>query len=93
MLSSVLRSSRAIQMNIHIMRAFVRMREFIASNGQLATRVERLERGHQRTAWVIGVLVEDIDRLGAEVKQMKALCAKKSQYGFPAKALHARSSE
>jgi hypothetical protein len=39
------------------------MRELIASNRNLAARVERLERGHDRAASVIDILVEDIDRL------------------------------
>jgi hypothetical protein len=34
---------------------------------------ERLERGQDRTASVIEILVEDIDRLAGEIKQMKAL--------------------
>jgi hypothetical protein len=32
-----------------------------------------LERSHDRTASVIEILVEDIDRLSGEVRQMKAL--------------------
>jgi phage regulator Rha-like protein len=43
MLSSVLRSPRAIAVNIEIMRAFVRMREMLASNQQLARRIDQLE--------------------------------------------------
>jgi hypothetical protein len=35
--------------------------------------VEKLERGHDRTASVIEVLVEDIDRLAHDLRQMKAL--------------------
>jgi hypothetical protein len=73
MLSSVLNSERAVQMNIVIVKAFVRMRELIASNKDIAARVEKLERSHDRTASVIEVLVEDIDRLAHEVKEMKAL--------------------
>jgi phage regulator Rha-like protein len=73
MLSSVLNSQRAIQMSILVVNAFVRMRELIAANKDLAARIDRLERGHDRTASVIEVLVEDIDRLAVEVKQMKAL--------------------
>ena len=83
MLSSVLNSERAVQMNIQIIRAFVRMRELVASNKDLATRVEKLERGHHQTASVIEVLVEDIDRMALEVKHMKALPpAKKRRIGF-----------
>ena len=44
MLSSVLRSERAIQVNIMIVRAFVRMRELMAANRDIAARIEKLER-------------------------------------------------
>ncbi len=73
MLSAVLRSERAIQMSIAIIRAFVRMRELIAANKDIAARVEKLERSHDRTSSVIEILVDDIDRLAGDVKQMKAI--------------------
>ena len=44
MLSSVLRSTRAVQVNIEIMRAFVRLRQMLASNADLARRLAALER-------------------------------------------------
>ena len=44
MLSSVLRSPRAVQVNIEIMRAFVRLRELIATNKDLARRLDELEK-------------------------------------------------
>lgn len=44
MLSSVLHSERAIQVNIAIMRAFVRLRQMLASNAQLARRLNELEK-------------------------------------------------
>src|ERR1700693_5574217 len=50
MLSAVLRSDRAVQMSIAIVRTFVRMRELMAANKDIAARVEKLERGHDRTA-------------------------------------------
>jgi hypothetical protein len=43
MLSSVLRSPRAVQVNIAIMRAFVKLREIIASHKELARRLEEME--------------------------------------------------
>ena len=43
MLSSVLRSSRAVQVNIAIMRTFVRLRELLLSNTDLARKLEALE--------------------------------------------------
>lgn len=44
MLSSVLRSKRAVTMNIEIMRAFVRLREVLTSNREVAERLSQLER-------------------------------------------------
>ena len=44
MLSSVLRSSRAVRVNIEIMRVFVRMRHLAQSNAELARKIDRLER-------------------------------------------------
>mgnify|MGYP001614833503 CR=1 FL=1 len=44
MLSSVLRSKRAIQVNVEIMRAFVRLRQMLASHADLARKLDALER-------------------------------------------------
>ncbi len=44
MLSSVLNSPRAVQVNIEIMRAFVRLRDVMATNRELAQRLGELER-------------------------------------------------
>jgi hypothetical protein len=44
MLSSVLHSQRAIQVNIAIMRAFVRLREILSTHKDLARKLEDLER-------------------------------------------------
>jgi len=43
MLSSVLKSERAVQVNVEIMRAFVRLREFVSHNHELARRLDDLE--------------------------------------------------
>jgi len=44
MLSSVLRSNRAVQVNIEIMRAFVRLREVLATHKDLAAKLEAIEK-------------------------------------------------
>ena len=43
MLSSVLHSERAIQINITIMKTFVRMREMLVGNKELAKRLDELK--------------------------------------------------
>jgi phage regulator Rha-like protein len=44
MLSSVLKSKRAVQVNIEIVRAFVRLREILATHKDLARKLEALEK-------------------------------------------------
>ncbi len=44
MLSSVLQSRRAVRVNIEIMRAFVKLRELLISNKDLAQKLDRLEK-------------------------------------------------
>ena len=44
MLSSVLHSKRAVQVNIAIIRAFVRLREILATHKELARKLEDLEK-------------------------------------------------
>ncbi len=44
MLSSVLRSKRSVQVNIEIMRVFVRLREMLATHKELASKFEKLEK-------------------------------------------------
>ena len=43
MLSSVLRSKQAVQVNIEIMRAFVRLREMLSMHKELAQKLAELE--------------------------------------------------
>ena len=44
MLSSVLRSKRAVRVNIEIMRAFVQLRQMLSSRADLARKLEALEK-------------------------------------------------
>jgi hypothetical protein len=58
-------------MNIAIMRTFVRMRELMVTHEDIAARVGKLERGQERAASVIEVLVEDIDRLSRKIGKIR----------------------
>jgi len=53
MLSSVLNSKRAIQVNIHIMRAFVRIREWLSSHRDLQEKIKKLERKFDKKFTVV----------------------------------------
>lgn len=60
MLSSVLRSKRAIQANISIMRAFVKVRELGAQNREILQKLNALEKRVDRHDADIGALIDAI---------------------------------
>ncbi len=63
MLSSVLRSKRAVAVNIAIMRAFVRLREVLATHKDLAHRMADLEREQKAQGQQIGEVFKAIQKL------------------------------
>ena len=65
MLSSVLRSKQAIQVNVAIMRAFVRLRETLALHKELAAKLTELERRIEGHDAAIQSLFEAIRQLMA----------------------------
>jgi hypothetical protein len=76
MLSAILKSQRAIDTSIMIIRTFVLLREMIAANKDLAERVRKLETSQHDIVSVIDVLVK-------EIQNMKALpLPSKGKIGF-----------
>lgn len=71
MLSSVLNSERAVEINIEIMRAFVRLREMILSNKDLARKLDALERKFESHDVHIRSLFEAIRQLMAPPEPKK----------------------
>ena len=63
MLSTVLNSERAIQVNIAIMRAFVKLRELLLTHKDLAQKLEELERKYQLHETDIQVIFGAIKKL------------------------------
>jgi len=53
MLSSVLNSERAVLVNIEIMRAFVKLRQMLASNAELSRRLDALESKYDKQFRVV----------------------------------------
>ena len=53
MLSSVLRSKRAVQVNIEVMRAFVRLRKMLASHKDLERKIAALEKKYDEQFKVV----------------------------------------
>ena len=90
MLSSVLRSKRSVQVNIAIMRVFVRLRETLATHKELARKLADLERQLKDHDEHIQTIFEAIHQLmsppegtkrkiGFEVKEGKATYRKKKR--------------
>lgn len=63
MLSSVLNSRRAVQVNIAVMRAFVKLREVMATHQDLAYKIEALERKYSKHDAEIQVIFKAIKKL------------------------------
>ncbi len=76
MLSSVLRSKRAVAVNIAIMRTFVKLRQILATNDLLRRKIESLERKYD----------EQFQQVFAVLKNMLTEPEKpKQQFGFRSK--------
>jgi ORF6N domain len=78
MLSSVLHSDRAIEVNIAIMRAFVKLREILASHKALARKLENLERKLGQHDGHFRVVFEAIRQLTLPPPEPE----KKAKFGF-----------
>ncbi len=71
MLSSVLRSPRAILVNIEIMRAFVRLRQMLSSNAGLARKLAELESRYDARFKVVFEAIRDL--MAAEAKPKRRI--------------------
>jgi ORF6N domain len=65
MLSSVLRTGRAVRVNIEIMRAFVKMRQDFGRNRKLSERVEKAEKRLNLHEGALRSLFEEVEALAA----------------------------
>jgi hypothetical protein len=82
MLSSVLRSKRAIEVNVQIMRAFVKLREMIASNTELAKRLDELEKKYDAQFRVVFDAIRELMTPPEEDKRKIGFIAKESRVRY-----------
>ena len=85
MLSSVLKSDRAVEVNIQIMRAFVRLRQMLSTHAELGKKLEDLEKKYDSQ---FRVVFEAIHALMAEPEQPQrkiGFIAKEHRAGYAAK--------
>jgi len=85
MLSSVLRSKRAIQVNVEMMRAFVRLRQLLTSHAGLAAKLEELEKKYDSQFKIVFDAIRQLmseppvprKQIGFSVRERRA------RYGVP----------
>lgn len=63
MLSAALSSDRAVEMSILIVRAFVKLRELLATHKALAEKIEKLERTQKQHGSILVAVVQDIQKI------------------------------
>ena len=71
MLSSVLRGARAVQVNIAIMRTFVRLREMLATNQKLRRKIAQIEKRYDAQFRIVFEAIESM--LEEEVKPKRGI--------------------
>ncbi len=71
MLSSVLRSKRAVQVNVQIMRAFVKLRRLLASHAFLARKLDELEKKYDKQFAVVFEVLRQLMELPPEKPRRK----------------------
>ena len=95
MLSSVLHSKRAIQVNVDIMRAFVRLRQLLATHADLARKLEELEKKYDAQFKIVfdairqmitGPTVTPRKQIGFHIRERRAA------YGVPMPIVAERSA-
>jgi hypothetical protein len=93
MLSSVLHSERAIEVNIAIMRAFVRLRQLLASHADLARKLAELEQKYDKQFAIVFEAIrklmepaepEDVKEMGYHTLIVQPNGKPKSQRRVPA---------
>ena len=75
MLSSVIKSKRAVRVNIQIMRAFVALREMLAGNKELAQKIEEMEKKYDQQFKVVFEAIRQliVSPAGAEEKPKRQI--------------------
>ena len=85
MLSSVLRSKRAVRVNVEIMRTFVRLRQLLASHADLAAKLEELEKKYDAQ---FRIVFDAIRQLMSEPARLRkeigfSVRERRARYGVP----------
>jgi hypothetical protein len=86
MAATILKSPRAVEMSVFVVRAFVRLRELLASDATLARKLDELERKYQHHDEAIAAILSAIRELmnPPESKLCGTIWTQKPLRGYPA---------
>ena len=82
MLSSVLRSERAIEVNIAIMRAFVQLREMLASNVELSRKLKQIEKKYDEQFKIVFEAIRQLMAPPAKPRKKIGFVVKEKQAAY-----------
>ena len=79
MLSSILKSDRAIQVNIQIIRTFTKLRQLLLDQSNIKNKIAELESKYDKHDQEITIVFDVIDELSQDLKEMKELPEKQTK--------------
>jgi len=82
MLSSVLKSDRAIQVNIQIMRTFTKLRQMLSTNAELKQKVEAMEKKYDQQFQVVFEAIKQLIDEESKPKKKIGFTVKEKQKAF-----------
>ena len=82
MLSSVLKSDRAIQVNIQIMRTFTKLRQMLSTNAELKQKVEAMEKKYDQQFQVVFEAIKQLINEESKPKKKIGFTVKEKQKAF-----------
>lgn len=82
MLSSVLNSPKAIQVNIQIIRIFTRIRQMLIDNTEIRLAIEKLEKKTDNNTKNIEVVFQYIDELSDKKESRQSVIKPRKQIGY-----------
>jgi len=82
MLSSVLRSKRAVQVNIQIMRAFTQLRQMLSTHKDLTKKIEAMERKYDQQFQVVFEAIKQLLETEAKPKKKIGFTVKEKQKAY-----------
>ena len=82
MLSSILRSKRAVQVNIQIMRAFTRLRQMLSTHKDLRKKIEAMEKKYDQQFQIVFEAIKQLLETDAKPRKKIGFIVKEKQRSY-----------